>query len=368
MRQTILGFIRKEFLQALRDPKMRALLIVAPIVQMTVFGLALSSEVRNIRLAAMPVASDYLLQAIEREALASGWFVPAEQGLDLVSNPLRAIRSGRAEAVLETPPGGLTRAFGRGEGELQALIDSTNLIRGRSIHNYLDAVAQRTLLEEYGIVPALPLRFDARILYNPSMRTADYLVPGVMCMLICIITVALTSMSIAKEKEMGTFETIISAPVTISEVLIGKTFPFLVIGSLNVPLIAGIAILGFGVPMRGSFLMLAIATIFFLLCTVSIGTLISTVSRNQQQAMMGSFIFLMPAILLSGIMFPTDNMPWPLQVVAALDPLKYFITLIRNVMLKGGDWHVLMANTAALAAIAAATMALAFRRFRLNLG
>ncbi len=368
MRQTILGFIRKEFRQALRDPKMRALLIVAPIVQMTVFGLALSSEVRNIRLAAEPVASDYLLQAVQREALASGWFVPAKDGLETLADPLRALRSGRAEAVLEAPAGGLARAFGRGEGKLQALIDSTNLIRGRSIDNYLQAVSLRTLSEEYGIVPQPPLRFDARILYNPSMRTADYLVPGVMCMLICIITVALTSMSIAKEKEMGTFETIVAAPVTSTEVLIGKTFPFLVIGSINVPLIAGIAILGFGVPMRGSFLMLAIATVFFLLCTVSIGTLISTISRNQQQAMMGSFIFLMPAILLSGIMFPTDNMPWPLQVIAAVDPLQYFITLIRNVMLKGGDWHVLLVNTAALAAIAAATMALAFRRFRLNLG
>lgn len=368
MRQTILGFIRKEFLQALRDPKMRALLIVAPIVQMTVFGLALSSEVRNIRMAAEPVASDHLLQAIQREALASGWFVPADDGIDLIGDPLPAIRSGRAEAVLETPPGGLTRAFERGEGELQALIDSTNLIRGRSIDNYLQAVALRTLAQEYGVIPLLPLRFETRILYNPTMQTADYLVPGVMCMLICIITVALTSMSIAKEKEMGTFETIIASPVTIAEVLIGKTFPFLVIGSLNVPLIAGIAILGFGVPMRGSFLMLAIATIFFLLSTVSIGTLISTISRNQQQAMMGSFIFLMPAILLSGIIFPTDNMPAALQVVAAVDPLKYFITLVRNIMLKGGDWHVLAVNTSALAAIAAGTMALAYKRFRLNLG
>jgi ABC-2 type transport system permease protein len=368
MWQTLRGFFKKEFRQTLRDPRMRMMLLVMPMVQMTLFGLALSSDVQNIRLAAHAEANDPLMQDIIRDALASGWFLSAERSPGIERYGFDDIRAGRAEVALFAPPGGLTQAFTRREGRLQLMIDSADLVRARQIENYVRAIVARATREHTGIAVPPQISFDIRVLYNPEMVSAYYLVPGVMSMLMCIITIMLTSMSLAKEKEVGTFETLIAAPVSTSEILLGKTIPFILIGAANFPLIMGVGMLGFGVPMRGSFLSLALAAVFFLISTVSVGTLISTIARNQQQAMMGSFIFLLPAILLSGIMFPIDNMPEVLRIVARADPIMYFITLLRNIMLKGGDPVVLWKSTGALALIAAVSSAFAFKRFRMHLG
>lgn len=367
-RKTIFGFFRKEFVQALRDPRMRFMLIVTPMIQMTVFGLALSSDQKNIKLAAHAEMKDPLMFDITRNAIGGGWFIKSDETIKTEVDAFEKIRSGRAEAALLAPEGGLTNSVVRGHGKLQALIDSADLVRARSIDTYIHSIAVNSLEQYTGVSIQPPLEFEVRLLYNPETISAYYLVPGVMCMLICIITIVLTSMSIAKEKEIGTFETLISAPVGKMEILLGKTIPFLLIGSINLPLIMLVATVGFGVPMRGSYIEFAIASFFFLVTTVSIGTMISTIANNQQQAMMGGFIFLMPAILLSGIMFPVENMPFVFRVIANIDPLMYFITLIRNIMLKGGNQIVLWKCTGALALISVVSVFIAVKRFRTHLG
>jgi ABC-2 type transport system permease protein len=267
---------------------------------------------------------------------------------------------------------------------LEAVIDGSDLIRGRSIENYLINIIARDVGDRIGKTETYdfateaqtkpsstekaPIEFSTRILYNPELMTSYNLVPGVLVLLISIVTIMLTSMSIAKEKEIGTFETLISAPVSVAEVLLGKTIPYILIGCINLPLVFFVAVAGFDVPMRGSYFWLALATILFLISTVSIGTMLSIVARNQQQAMMGGFIFLMPAILLSGIIFPLDNMPVILKIVAAFNPLMYFAILLRNIMLKGGDYWVLVTHTGALCLIAVVCVVAAFKRFRLHLG
>lgn len=366
-KSTLRGFFKKEFMQALRDPRMRFMLIVTPMIQMTLFGLALSSDVKNIRLAVEATSGDPILYDMNRDALGSKWFVKARNSSNIELKGFDYVRSGKAEAALFAPPGGLTKSYEKGVGQLQALIDSADLVRARSIEFYIRSVLAESIDDYTGDSTPAPLVFNTRVLYNPGFVSAYYLVPGVMCMLTTIITIMLTSMSISKEKEVGTFEMLISAPVKASEILLGKTVPFLVIGIINMPLIMLIATVGFGVPMRGSIFELAIALFFFLITTVSIGTLISTISRSQQQAMMGGFIFLMPAILLSGIMFPVENMPLSFQIVAKFNPLMYFITLLRNIMLKGGDTGVLLKNTLALAGISLFSVSAAFKRFKLHL-
>lgn len=365
---TIRGFIRKELAQTLRDPRMRAMLILMPLVQLTVFGLALSSDVRNIRLAAHAEMRDPLMQDIVRDAIGGGWFVKADESPSEEIEGFDEIRGGAAEAALFAPEGGLTRALVRHDAKLQALIDSADLVRARSIENYLRAIVDRAAVAYEELSGPPPLFFSTRLLYNPELVSAYYLVPGVICMLLCVLVITMTSMSIAKEKEVGTFETLIAAPVTPMEILAGKTIPFVLIGCVNLPLVAAIALLGFHVPMRGAWAELALAMIFFLMTAVSIGTLISTVARNQQQAMMGGFLFIMPAILLSGIMFPIDNMPTALKWIAHANPLMYFITLLRNIMLKGGDPGVIVRNTGALAFLAAISVGIAIKRFRMHLG
>jgi ABC-2 type transport system permease protein len=384
MFELLRAFVKKELIQALRDPRMKILLFIMPMIQLTLFGLALSTDVKNIKLYAKPMASDPLLREIKRDAMASTWFKPAVDAETMAGEDIEKFKGGQVDVELYAPEGGLTRAFELNRGELEAVIDGSDLIRGRSIQSYLtniisEAVGQRlekpnsfdfsqSVQSKRASTQANPINFRTRILYNPELMTSFNLVPGVLCMLVCIITIMLTSMSIAKEKEIGTFETLISAPVSVAEILLGKTIPYLIIGCINLPLVFFVAVAGFDVPMRGSYIWLALATAFFLVTTVSIGTMLSTVARNQQQAMMGGFIFILPAILLSGIMFPIENMPIPLKIVAAFNPLMYFATLLRNIMLKGGDYWILFTHISALFLIAVVSVATAFKRFRLHLG
>ena len=194
-----------------------------------------------------------------------------------------------------------------------------------------------------------------------------FLVPGVMGMLICLITIILTAMSLTREREMGTFETIVSAPLSNKEVLLGKTIPYVILGLLDAALVVAAGYLIFGVPVRGPLWQLGLAALVFVMTTVSVGTFISTVSKNQQQAMLGGFMFLFPAILMSGVMYPIENMPRAVIAAAYLDPLMYFVRLFRNIMLKGGDLYVFWTNLGALALMAMFAAGLAYKRFRQTL-
>ena len=384
MFELLRAFVKKELIQALRDPRMKFFLFVTPMIQLTIFGLALNSDVKNIKIYAKPMINDPLFRDINRDIIATKWFLPVIGKEVTGGENIDKFRNGQLDVELYAPEGGLTRAFELGNGELEAVIDGSDLIRGRSIQRYLSSIINSAVGERRGKtesfdssqmtqakpqnVQKTPIEFSTRILYNPQLETSYNLVPGVLCMLMCVITIMMTSMSIAKEKEIGTFETLISAPVTVPQILLGKTIPYLIIGCVNLPLVFFVAVAGFDVPMRGSYIWLALSTVFFLITTVSIGTMLSIVARNQQQAMMGSFIFLLPAIMLSGVMFPIDNMPWILKIVAAFNPLMYFATLLRNIMLKGGDYYVLFTHTLALFLIAVVCVTTAFKKFKLHLG
>lgn len=362
---TILGFIKKEFHQVLRDPKMRMLLFVAPIVQMVLFGVAISSDIKNIRLSVISTHNDVVLGHVYQRALSSGLFIPA------ISDKVDAfeqIQSGDADAVLIAPPEGLNQSIARGDGRVQLLVNASNVIRAQSVESYIKAITSRVVMEDLKLIkPASPLQFDLRILFNPTMRTAVFMVPGVMAMLICLITILLTSMSVSKEKEVGTFEMLISAPVTTKEIIVGKTLPYVILGVSNIPLILGVAILGFGVPMRGSLLMLLLASLIFVCVTVAIGTLISTITRSQQQSMMAGFLFLFPAIQLSGLMFPLENMPTWMRLIAYMNPLTHFLSVLRNIMLKGGDLQMVTTHLGILAVMAVVLVWISFKRFHATL-
>lgn len=363
---TIIAFLKKEFAQVLRDPKMRIILLVLPLMQMMVFGLAISTEVKNIKLGTIYNPSDTILRRIEERSFSSKWFIPAI-GRGTLNNqnsdPNEQIRSGRADVVLISPPGGLARAIERGDGQIQLLIDATNVIRAQSIERYMESITNEVLRDEFHIISKTPISFDVRILYNPALESAIFMVPGTMAMILCIVTILLTSMSIAREKEMGTFEMIISAPVKTWEVLLGKTIPFVFIGMINAITIYLLAFIVFKVPMKGHVLQLGISTLAFIVTTVSIGTLISTFAKNQQQAMMGGFIFLFLSNLLAGIMFPIDNMPLLMKIAAYSNPMTYFVRLLRNIMLKGGSSELVFSYVGILIFMAIATATISYKRF-----
>ncbi|MBF0361936.1 MAG: ABC transporter permease [Oligoflexia bacterium] len=379
MNITIKGFILKEFKQTLRDPKMRVILFGIPIIQLILFGLALSTEVKNIRLSIVAKPNDDVALSIYRRAIASTWF--KEVGF-LNSDPVEAILNNRTEAVIITPSSTLTRDLekDKGGGQIQLLINGVNIVRAQGIERYLNAIigselSERSKRNSSRIESNLsllqssfqsPLQFKIRVLYNPSMESAIFMVPGVMCMILCVLTILLTSMAIAKEKEQGTYEMLLSTPISPLEIIAGKTIPYILLGLIDVPIIICAAVLIFAVPVHGPLTFLFISSFAFILATVSIGLLISTFAQNQQQAMMGGFIFLFPAILLSGIMFPIENIPNWIRPITYLNPLSYFATLLRNIMLKGGNVDVFIINTTMLFLIATIIIFIGLKRCEQN--
>jgi len=367
MNITLTGFIRKELTQSFRDPSMKFILLVAPIIQMLLFGVAISNEVKNIRLASFYEQSDRVMAQINEHSMSSGWFIPAEQ--DTTSDPFEIIQSGKADAALVAPPGGLTKGIGRKETpSLQLLIDATNILQAQAVENYLSSIIKKVVYDDLRVdPPQMPLQFVTRILYNPELETAIFMIPGVMCMLMVLTTLTLTMTAIVREKESGTFEMLISAPVSLSEIILGKTVPYIIIGMMNLPIVLSVALFVFHVPLRGSFLVLCLATFVFVCTTVAIGALISSFCKSQQQSALASFWFLFPAIMFSGLLFPLENMPKVIQWIAYCDPLSHYLGLLRNIMLKGGGLDYVFLHICVLAFMAIICILISFQRFKTTL-
>jgi len=356
MNPTLIGFIRKEIRQTLRDYRMRVVLFLAPVFQLTLFGVALSNEVQNVRLAAVFKPNDQVTQEIYQRSISSGWFIPTHvTGNDI----FEWVRSNQADAVLVAPAEGLSHGLNKGEAQLQFLINAQNVIKAQAVERYMNVIVDKVINKNQKPL----LEFKVRALYNPSFETSIYMVPGVMSMLVCMVAILMTSMGVARERESGTLETLLVAPIERWEIVLGKTIPYLILGLFQIPIILIVAILFFSVPVRGSLFMILLSSVLFLMNTVSIGLMISTIAINQQQAMLGGFLFLFPAILLSGLMFPIESMPLIMRIIAELNPLTHFIGLLRNIMLKGGDLSYILIHCSALILLSIFCIVIALKRF-----
>jgi ABC-2 type transport system permease protein len=204
----------------------------------------------------------------------------------------------------------------------------------------------------------------SRAWFNENLESRNFYVPGVIALIVMVITLMLSSMAVVREKEVGTIEQILVSPITPAEFILGKTLPFALIGYADVLLIAAIGVLWFDVPIQGNLFLLLVATTFYLMTTLGIGLFISTVSRTQQQAMMSVFLFYFPAVLLSGFMFPIANMPVLVQCLTYANPLRYFLVILRGIFLKGTGTGTLWPQMAALLAMGLVTLLFTTRRFR----
>jgi ABC-2 type transport system permease protein len=256
---------------------------------------------------------------------------------------------------------------------VQLILDGSDSNTASIVMGYASAIAasynQQMLVER--ISRTTGARFDAEPVsavssawFNPNLESRFFFLPGVIAQLVMIVSVILSSMAIVREREIGTMEQIMVTPIGRLEFILGKTIPFAIIGFVDVALVSVVAVFWFQIPLSGSLLTLFLATGLFLLSTLGIGLFISTVSHTQQQAMMTTFFFVMPAILLSGFQFPIANMPPIIQWMTYLDPLRYFLVIIRGVFLKGTGFAVLWPQMAALAALGTGTLALAAGRFK----
>ncbi|MDH7500268.1 MAG: ABC transporter permease [candidate division NC10 bacterium] len=365
----------KEFIQVLRDPRMKGVVFVAPIIQLLVFGYAVTTDVRNIAMAILDRDNSVLSREVAARFVRSGYFrVVAHLKTD---GEIQAfIDEGKAQAILDMEKGfGAQIQAGR-TAPLQIIVDGTDSNTAGILLQYARRIVEQcsreillsqSLRSRGRVEPFARIELQTRAWFNENLESRNFYVPGVIAIIVTLVTLMLTSMAIVREKEIGTMEQILVTPITPAEFVLGKTAPFALIGLADVLLVTGVGVLWFAVPIRGSLLLLLFGTVLYLMSTLGIGLLISTVSRTQQQAMMTTFFFFMPAILLSGLMFPIANMPRGVQWLTYLNPMRYFLVIIRGIFLKGVGPAILWPQMAALAAMGIFTLWLSTRRFRKTL-
>src|SRR5579871_1128028 len=382
MWERIRVILRKEFIQALREPRMRVLLFVPPILQSVIFGFAVNLDVDRAQIAWMDMDRTPASRDLRERFEGSGRFevVTIPRTEDDVQ---RTLDRGTAQAVVRVLPG-FERDLKRGRPtEVQVLVDGTNSNTASLVSNYageiiadfsLDAMSaqqnSRILTRSPGSpanagVPQINAR--SRVWFNPDLYSRNYFVPGVIANIIMMVTLMLTALAIVREKEIGTMEQLMVTPVRPIELMLGKTLPFAIVGLIDVALISTIALLLFHIPFRGSVLLLFFSSVVFLMTSLGAGLFLSTISQTQQQAMMASFFFSTPAFMLSGFAFPIRNMPMVVQYVTYLNPLRYFIEIVRGLFLKGVGISVLWPQMVCLAVYGVAVLGLSALRFRKTL-
>jgi ABC-2 type transport system permease protein len=375
MWERIAVIVRKEFMVVLRDARMRVLLFVPPLLQLIIFGIAVNLDIEDNRIAWMD--KDNSPESRELRSCFSGsryfrlvYFPEKESEID------QLLDSGSIPAVIRILPGFGADLKRNGQAEIQILVDGTNSNTASILSNYVSGVVakfnlgyQKQLIDTLGTVPVLLPRvvLANRTWFNPNLRSRDYFIPGVVVNIIALVTIMLTSMAVVREKEIGTMEQLLVTPIRPFELMLGKTIPFAVIGLLEVALITVAALFIFGIPFRGSYTLLLVCSILFLLTTLGAGLLISTVSGTQQQAMMGSFFFFLPTFMLSGFAFPISSMPVPVQYLTYLNPVRYYLEIVRGIFLKGTGISVHWPQMAALFAFGLAMVILNSTQFHKRL-
>ena len=361
--RTLSGFIKKEFIQISRDPKMLVAIFFIPVMQTIMFGLALTSEVKNIEFLVVSKPSP-IAREITRRALASGWFKEVKEinGAQ-VEDPSSLLLDNKAEAVLVAPKEGFGYALEHGE-PIQLLINAINAQRAQQVEGYIKQVIARSAAANGYDGGTGFIEIDSRVMFNHYMDTTDFMVPALMVMATFLVMLVVCSMAITKEKETGTMEKLIASPAGAGEILLGKTLPYFIIGLAIICAIFFIGVFFFGVPFRGSFWQILATGSLLIISALAIATLLATVAKTQQQAMMGSVLFLMPAILLSGVFFPVANIPETFRWLCYLNPMMYSVVNFRSVMLKGGDYPFFWQYCAVLAIICLITGAGAYKNFK----
>lgn len=372
----------KELIQVFREPRMRLMLFVPPLLQLIVFGYAANTDIRNIPLAVYDLdRTPDSRELIDRFSASDTFRVTrrAETPEDI----RKWIDAGRISAALQINSGFSRESHEPTGTTVQIVVDGTDSNTASVVMSYTQKIVteySREVLEKRlnrlpNVPPSLKkpffkrggIRVESRAFFNPNLESRNFYVPGIIALLIMLVTLILTCMSVVREWEIGTMEQIIVSPLRPVELILGKTIPFALIGYMDVLLVTGVGVFWFDVPIRGSVFLLFLATTLYLLSSLGIGLFISTISRTQQQAMMTMFFFFVPAILLSGFIFPIANMPEVVQLLTYANPLRYFLVIIRGIFLRGNGFAVLWPQMAALAILGGIVFTFSALRFRKRL-
>lgn len=373
-RRHVTELVRKETRQLLRDPRTRMIILVAPIVQLLVFGYAVNTDVRDVATVVVDHDVTHDSRRLVAAFTASGRFRVVERSSQSAAIA-DALDRGDAVVGLEIPAGfAADLASGRGT-EVQLLVDGTDSNTGTVAMGYAGRIVQRFAAESREDAAgragrtALPAGIDlrARAWYNPDLASRDYNVPAVIGAILMLMSLLLTALAVARERETGTLEQLMVTPLAPAELMLGKTLPVAIVGLVDLVLVTAVAVAWFQVPLRGPIPALLLAALLYIVAGLALGLLISTVSRTQQEAFMTMFLFFLPAIILSGFLYPVHTMPTFFRWLSLLNPVRHFLVVVRGIFLKGEGIADLWPQYLILAAMAVGTLGLAVGRFRRSL-
>jgi ABC-2 type transport system permease protein len=336
--------LKKELLQTFRDPRMRTVILLVPVLQTLVFGYAATTDVNRVEAAVVDLSGSPRSRSLIGDFTSSGVFIPSYY--PTYREAWSAMDRGEVQAML----------FLDRRGNTQFTTDGSRGVSSGVASGYAASILSRRM------PGGAALSF--RAWFNPLLKSRNFYVPGVIAMMVMVVTVILSSMAVVREKEIGTMEQIMVTPIRKWEFILGKTLPFAAIGMVNVLAVSAVAVLWFRIPLQGSVPLLLFSAVLYLMNTLGAGLLISTVSSTQQQAMLSSFLFIFPAVLLSGFAFPVANMPGLIRIFTFIDPIRYEMTVLRGVFLKGNGLPDLWPDLAALFLLGTALLTAAVLRFR----
>lgn len=362
-----LGFVQKEFYHIFRDKRTMLILFGLPIAQILIFGYVITNEIKDMRIAVVDLARDEISRPLTEKIISSGYFILSEY----YTAPMdieKIFQKGDIKQVIIFEPNFAERLEKDGTAGIQLIADASDANTAQLLVNYTSGIIQ-DFAGEWQLGSMSPIiRPQVRMVFNEELKGVFMFVPGTMALILMLVSAMMTSISIAREKETGTMESLLVSPLKPVQIIFGKVTPYVLLSFINALTIITLGYLVFGVPVKGSLLLLLGESILFIMVALSLGIFISTLSNSQQVAMFISmFALMLPTILLSGFIFPIENMPKILQWLSALMPPKYFIIIIKNIMVKGGGFLYVWKETAILFGMMSLFIILSIRKFKIRL-
>jgi len=375
MFERVLAILKKEFKQVFRDPRMRTVIFISPLIQILLFGYAANKDINYVPTGILDRDNTVESRELIRRFIYSKYFIP-EHYIYTEKEQNSLLDRGKVIVVIH-----IDRGFGRNinagkDAQVQLAFDGTDSNTAMIVMGYANTIVsgfQYDLMKQKAIalgeIVAIPnVDLKDRAWFNGNLISRNYYLPGVIATIVTMMSLLLTAMAIVKEKEIGTMEQLIVSPIKPIELIVGKLLPFAVIALAQITLITILGVLWFHVPLRGNLLLLLLSTCIYLFTTLGIGLFISTVSSTQQEAMMSVFLFYMPTILLSGFAYPIANMPVVIQYSTFLNPLRYFMVVIRGIFLKGVGLDILWTQLVPLLVIGMLVISFSAFKFRKSMG
>lgn len=364
-RMRVLNMLKKERRQMLRDPRMRAMIFIAPIFQLIAFGYAVNMDIRQ----TTTFVVDRDESVASRELIAAFTSTDYFEVAGRSSRPddlVKALDQGDAVVGIDIPVG-FAADIARRSAKVQVIVDGSNSNTGTVAQGYATQIVRQFASDRArasGVSLAGGIDLRTRAWYNPELESRVYNVPAVMGIIVMLMCLLLTALSVVREREIGTLDQLMVSPLTPTELILGKTLPVMVVGLIDLVLVTAVAILWFGIPMRDSFLVLLPAALLYILAGLSLGLFFSSISKTQQEAFMSVFLVFFPMMILSGFFYPISSMPIGFQWLTYVNPVRHFLEIVRAVFLKGEGFIGLWRQHVLLAVIAALALRFAIARFR----